>query len=475
MMEQEMPWQLLRLVQEGNLDAQLHDGAGDAMAAPEAGPGGKPGCTVGFVDFLREKFPFLWEQTPGSASPEGEPHSCLSQAVEAVAAPEDGPGGKPGCAVGFVDFQERPRRLLRLVQEGNVDVLRDELRLEEIPEARSWRWGRLGDSLLHHAARLGHRDVLEFLVREIGMDTEVANGDYKRPIHEAASMGHQECVSFLLERGASVLGFGIGWGRWECGCWRQCLGSWNGWEGAQGSSRATWDTFPYPRLLQPQRPAWPGTSQGSRGSPSCSGNPSPARNSSFPRSHPWLPSGSGSHSLAPVPAGLVPSPSAALLEPLECAGSSPGSFPSPGELSQPGSLGSEGLQPCSSSMDPSGFAPAAPGPYIGIPELDSMWDHLSGTAGQNSLPLLPILWIQLDFWEKSQPYPCFPLASPGSCKLLLHSPLRDGDFWKKKTRILPSSQMKAWEGPLELNCHKSKGSIPELGIGQNSTSLDLCG
>nr|XP_032608564.2 ankyrin repeat domain-containing protein 16 isoform X2 [Taeniopygia guttata] len=100
--------------------------------------------------------------------------------------------------------QERPRRLLRLVQEGKLDVLRDELRLEEIPEARSWRWGRLGDSLLHHAACLGHRDVLEFLIQEIGMDMEVANGDYKRPIHEAASMGHQECVSFLLERGASV-------------------------------------------------------------------------------------------------------------------------------------------------------------------------------------------------------------------------------------------------------------------------------
>ncbi|NXL70382.1 ANR16 protein, partial [Leptocoma aspasia] len=84
--------------------------------------------------------------------------------------------------------------LLRLVQEGKLDLLRDELRLDEIPEAPSWRWGCLGDSLLHHAARLGHQDVLEFLVQEIGMDTEVANGDYKRPIHEAASMGHQECI-----------------------------------------------------------------------------------------------------------------------------------------------------------------------------------------------------------------------------------------------------------------------------------------
>ncbi|XP_057879639.1 ankyrin repeat domain-containing protein 16 isoform X1 [Melospiza georgiana] len=100
--------------------------------------------------------------------------------------------------------QERLRRLLRLVQEGNLALLRDELRLDEVPEARSWRWGRLGDSLLHHAARLGHRDVLEFLVQEVGMDMEVANGDYKRPLHEAASMGHLECVSFLLERGASV-------------------------------------------------------------------------------------------------------------------------------------------------------------------------------------------------------------------------------------------------------------------------------
>ncbi|NXY52872.1 ANR16 protein, partial [Callaeas wilsoni] len=99
---------------------------------------------------------------------------------------------------------EKRRRLLRLIQEGALDVLRDELRPGRIPEAPGWRWGRLGDSLLHYAARLGRRDVLEFLVRDVGMDVEVANGDYKRPIHEAASMGHRECVSFLLERGASV-------------------------------------------------------------------------------------------------------------------------------------------------------------------------------------------------------------------------------------------------------------------------------
>ncbi|NWR95741.1 ANR16 protein, partial [Furnarius figulus] len=97
-------------------------------------------------------------------------------------------------------------RLLRLVQEGRLDVLREELHPGAIPEAipEFGSWGHQGDSLAHHAARLGHRDVLEFLLLELGMDVEVPNRDYKRPIHEAASMGHRECLELLLERGASV-------------------------------------------------------------------------------------------------------------------------------------------------------------------------------------------------------------------------------------------------------------------------------
>ncbi|NXG56626.1 ANR16 protein, partial [Hemiprocne comata] len=95
---------------------------------------------------------------------------------------------------------ERPRPL-RLVQEGRLDLLRDEP-LE--PAGRSRRYGRSGDTLLHQAARYGHRDVLAYLVEALEMDLEVFNSDYKRPLHEAASMGHLGCVSYLLERGASV-------------------------------------------------------------------------------------------------------------------------------------------------------------------------------------------------------------------------------------------------------------------------------
>ncbi|NWS78419.1 ANR16 protein, partial [Crotophaga sulcirostris] len=101
---------------------------------------------------------------------------------------------------------EKPRLLLGLVQEGRLDLLRGELRRNDAlgPMARSERYGRLGETLLHHAARYGHRDVLAYLVEELGMDLEAFNRDYKRPLHEAASMGHGECVSYLLERGASV-------------------------------------------------------------------------------------------------------------------------------------------------------------------------------------------------------------------------------------------------------------------------------
>ncbi|NXL53924.1 ANR16 protein, partial [Podilymbus podiceps] len=101
---------------------------------------------------------------------------------------------------------ERPRPLLRLVQEGRLDLLKDELRPDNTlgPAVWSQRYGRLGDTLLHHAARFGHRDVLAYLVEALGMDVEVFNSDYKRPLHEAASMGHGDCVSYLLERGASV-------------------------------------------------------------------------------------------------------------------------------------------------------------------------------------------------------------------------------------------------------------------------------
>ncbi|EDL08033.1 ankyrin repeat domain 16, isoform CRA_a [Mus musculus] len=91
-----------------------------------------------------------------------------------------------------------PRRLCRLVQEGRLRDLQEELAV-----ARGCR-GPAGDTLLHCAARHGRQDILAYLVEAWSMDIEATNRDYKRPLHEAASMGHRDCVRYLLGRGAVV-------------------------------------------------------------------------------------------------------------------------------------------------------------------------------------------------------------------------------------------------------------------------------
>ncbi|XP_012520357.1 PREDICTED: ankyrin repeat domain-containing protein 16 [Propithecus coquereli] len=91
-----------------------------------------------------------------------------------------------------------PRRLCRLVQEGRLGALQEELQVAGgCPEMA-------GDTLLHCAARHGRQDILAYLAEAWDMDMEAANRDYKRPLHEAASMGHRDCVRYLLGRGAVV-------------------------------------------------------------------------------------------------------------------------------------------------------------------------------------------------------------------------------------------------------------------------------
>lgn len=92
------------------------------------------------------------------------------------------------------------RRLYRLVQEGRLCALREELQGAGAASCP----GPAGDTLLHCAARHGHRDILAYLAETWDMDIEAANRDYKRPLHEAASMGHRDCVRYLLGRGAVV-------------------------------------------------------------------------------------------------------------------------------------------------------------------------------------------------------------------------------------------------------------------------------
>ncbi|XP_059181825.1 ankyrin repeat domain-containing protein 16 [Centropristis striata] len=97
--------------------------------------------------------------------------------------------------------------LVKITQEGQLGSLEERITSGgsvAVQTVCSKHFGRSGDTLLHYAARKGHLDIVEYLIKRVGMDVEVYNNDYKRPLHEAASMTHQACVSYLLQEGAKV-------------------------------------------------------------------------------------------------------------------------------------------------------------------------------------------------------------------------------------------------------------------------------
>ncbi|XP_047431940.1 ankyrin repeat domain-containing protein 16 [Mugil cephalus] len=99
------------------------------------------------------------------------------------------------------------KQLVKFTQEGHLSSLEKYIALGGSAAAQtlsSKHFGRSGDTLLHYAARHGHLDVVEYLIKRMGVDVEVYNNDYKRPLHEAASMSHKDCVSYLLREGAKV-------------------------------------------------------------------------------------------------------------------------------------------------------------------------------------------------------------------------------------------------------------------------------
>ncbi|XP_062299637.1 ankyrin repeat domain-containing protein 16 [Scomber scombrus] len=99
------------------------------------------------------------------------------------------------------------KQLVKLTQEGQYGSLEEQITSggsAAVETVRCKHFGRSGDTLLHYAARHGHLDIVEYLIKRVGMDVDVYNNDYKRPLHEAASMSHQSCVSYLLQEGAKV-------------------------------------------------------------------------------------------------------------------------------------------------------------------------------------------------------------------------------------------------------------------------------
>ncbi|XP_056429201.1 ankyrin repeat domain-containing protein 16 isoform X2 [Hyla sarda] len=105
-----------------------------------------------------------------------------------------------------MSLPELEKHILKIIQEGKILLFQEELQrntrlLADLP----WKhFGRSGDTVLHYAARHGHLPVVSYLVEVVGVDVEVRNNDYKRPLHEAASMSHRDCLLYLLSKGAEV-------------------------------------------------------------------------------------------------------------------------------------------------------------------------------------------------------------------------------------------------------------------------------
>lgn len=59
-------------------------------------------------------------------------------------------------------------------------------------------------TLLHTAARHGHKELVSYLVTYPGIDLNPRNGHYSTPLREACDKGFEEIVSILLEAGADV-------------------------------------------------------------------------------------------------------------------------------------------------------------------------------------------------------------------------------------------------------------------------------
>ncbi|KAL0962850.1 hypothetical protein UPYG_G00346300 [Umbra pygmaea] len=104
-----------------------------------------------------------------------------------------------------MDEEKAFKHLVKLIQDGDLCTLKKELSCINVAHSvKNKHFGKSGDTFLHYASRHGHLDIVTFLVKEIRMDIELYNNDYKRPLHEAASMGHEQCVSYLIKEGAAV-------------------------------------------------------------------------------------------------------------------------------------------------------------------------------------------------------------------------------------------------------------------------------
>ncbi|KAK5637935.1 hypothetical protein RI129_012230 [Pyrocoelia pectoralis] len=103
-----------------------------------------------------------------------------------------------------VTSQEKSN-VLHAAQIGDVSAI--EIFHKNHPDVhwREIRHDKLGDTILHISARLGHIEFVKYLLRNYSCDAvNFQNKDCKTPLHEAAQFSQANAIKILLRYGADV-------------------------------------------------------------------------------------------------------------------------------------------------------------------------------------------------------------------------------------------------------------------------------
>jgi len=83
---------------------------------------------------------------------------------------------------------------------GHVEALRSLLEAGAKPGARDFmQW-----TPMHEAAVKGQTAVVEFLIKEVGVEVDSQEGTGSTPLHAAASLGKVEMCQYLIQQGADI-------------------------------------------------------------------------------------------------------------------------------------------------------------------------------------------------------------------------------------------------------------------------------
>ena len=114
------------------------------------------------------------------------------------------PDGKVEPLLDSAEVSDLDKRLLKAAVEGQLLEKKEEVK--ELLQSNAnieAKGGGLKQTPLHFAAKRGHRDIVDLLLKEKA-DIEAKNVNQSTPLHFAVGSGHRDIVDLLLEKKADI-------------------------------------------------------------------------------------------------------------------------------------------------------------------------------------------------------------------------------------------------------------------------------